>query len=56
MQSEQSARLTELCEQVAKEQEPKKLLHLVEEINRLLDGKPAVPDQKLPAESHRRAG
>ena len=32
-------RWLEFCELVAKEQDPKKLLLLVEEINRLLEGK-----------------
>jgi hypothetical protein len=32
-------RWQELCEQAAKEQDPKKLIVLVQEINRLLDAK-----------------
>ncbi|MFZ0584280.1 MAG: hypothetical protein WAN72_04765 [Candidatus Acidiferrales bacterium] len=36
MQGETRERWQELCEQAAKEQDPTKLLELVEEINRLL--------------------
>jgi len=39
MQGEQKELWVELCEQASIEQDPKKLMELVEEINRLLDRK-----------------
>ena len=37
MQEQSKERWTELCEQASKEQDPAKLMSLVEEINRLLE-------------------
>lgn len=39
MQGEQNELWVELCKQASIEQDPKKLMELVEEINRLLDRK-----------------
>ena len=39
MQGEKRERWRELCEQAEKEQDPKKLVELAEEINRLLEEK-----------------
>ncbi|HEY4840340.1 MAG TPA: hypothetical protein VIH78_00125 [Terriglobales bacterium] len=39
MDGETKERWLELCEQASKEQDPKKLMELVEEIDRILKGK-----------------
>jgi len=39
MQGANKERWLELCEQAATEQDPKKLLNLIKEINKLLDAK-----------------
>lgn len=48
MQGENAERWKQLCAQAAVEQDPKKLLELVKEINRLLDQKQRRLESKQP--------
>ena len=52
MQGQQKERWKELCELVAQEQNPERLMELVAEINRLLEQK----EQRLIAARNRQAG
>ena len=50
MQGANKERWLELCEQAATEQDPKKLLSLIEEINKLLEAKQHRLENVSPAD------